>query len=237
VTDQLSLFPICRGLCGAPCETPFCDSCLAYIREESRGGGVEIYAPVPGHPGYMVSSFGRVKSVDRLVVCKNGAWRRRLAGRVLKPSRYSGYPVVVLDGRRSVRVHSLMLTAFVGPCPAGMEACHWNDVRSDNRLSNLRWDSSRANHRDALRNGRNPQANKTHCPAGHPYSDDNLISLGAIATAVPTGAAAPASESVRAGTTDASENDELLKAADRDLKLPQFPPTRPDGYRPRREPR
>jgi hypothetical protein len=50
-------------------------------------------------------------------------------------------------------VHRLVLEAFVGPCPAGMEACHNNGVRTDNRLENLRWDTRSANCRDRIRHG------------------------------------------------------------------------------------
>src|SRR5262245_50618733 len=55
------------------------------------------------------------------------------------------------------KVHRLVLLAFVGPCPGGMECCHANDDRQDNRLSNLRWDTRGNNISDAIRNGRNCQ--------------------------------------------------------------------------------
>lgn len=61
-------------------------------------------------------------------------------------------------------VHRLVLTAFVGPCPDGMEACHNNGSPTDNRLCNLRWDTRRANQADkvlhgrSLRGDRNPLA-------------------------------------------------------------------------------
>jgi len=41
-------------------------------------------------------------------------------------------------------VHSLVLEAFVGPRPEGMDGCHENDVPWDNRLSNLKWDTHSA---------------------------------------------------------------------------------------------
>lgn len=75
--------------------------------------------------------------------------------------------------RRTYLVHRLVLEAFVGPCPEGMVACHWNDLGTDNRLENLRWDTPSANEYDKVRNGRSVQANKTHCPQGHEYTPEN----------------------------------------------------------------
>jgi DNA-binding transcriptional regulator YiaG len=43
--------------------------------------------------------------------------------------------------------------AFVGPCPAGMEACHCDGVPSNNVLSNLRWDTKQSNSLDTKRHG------------------------------------------------------------------------------------
>lgn len=37
-------------------------------------------------------------------------------------------------------IHRLVLEAFIGPCPKGMEACHFPDPDyANNKLSNLRW--------------------------------------------------------------------------------------------------
>ena len=54
------------------------------------------------------------------------------------------------DGKeRRVAVHRLVLLAFVGPCPEGMECCHGPGGPADNRLTNLRWDTRGANRLDA----------------------------------------------------------------------------------------
>lgn len=58
------------------------------------------------------------------------------------------------DGKSWFRyVHRLVLEAFVGPCPKGMECCHEDDNYTNNRLGNLRWDTRLASCRDAGRNG------------------------------------------------------------------------------------
>jgi DNA-binding CsgD family transcriptional regulator len=108
---------------------------------------LEEWRSVDGCPGYEVSNLGRSRS-----------WRpiRRHAGapsspRILKPTTNSnGYlRVRVRDehGRfRSMYVHRLVLLAFRGPCPDGMEACHGPDhAKSNCRLDNLKWDTRKSN--------------------------------------------------------------------------------------------
>ncbi len=135
---------------------------------------MERWLSVPGYEGiYEVSDQGRVRALPK--VDAQGGHRRL---RVFKPSRMDkwGHLGVHLrrDGKiRSFYVHRLVLEAFVGPCPPGMEGCHWNDVPDDNRLSNLRWGTRKENRLDIVRNGNDPNGNKTHCLRGHPFSADN----------------------------------------------------------------
>jgi hypothetical protein len=50
-------------------------------------------------------------------------------------------------------IHVLVLTAFVGPRPTGLHACHNNGNSLDNHLTNLRWDTVRENALDRIRHG------------------------------------------------------------------------------------
>lgn len=94
------------------------------------------YKPVAGFPNYRVGDDGSVESRKRL------GWKR------LKPSlNHKGYERVTIGGRM-VSVHKIVLMAFRGECPDGMETCHENGNPSDNRLINLRWDTKKANCRD-----------------------------------------------------------------------------------------
>lgn len=133
----------------------------------------EIWKEIPGYEGYYeVSNLGRVRSLDRI-----NARGHRLKGQLMSLNpQPSGHHVVALhkDGQRvTVGVHRLVLTTFVGPCPTGMEACHWNDIPDDNRLENLRWGTRSDNRYDASRNGTHNMVAKTHCPQGHEYSSEN----------------------------------------------------------------
>lgn len=116
---------------------------------------------VVGHEGlYQVSSAGEVRSVDRLVAHGriNALFERRLKGRLLKTTKLNdGYLVVDLcKGGKARRflVHRLVLEAFIGPCPDGMEACHFpDDNPENNQLNNLRWDTRSGNRQDSIKNG------------------------------------------------------------------------------------
>lgn len=124
--------------------------------------------------------MGRVRSIDRVFYRKNGRSYRH-TGRVLKtgtrgPYGHRAVNLCSTDCRpRTVAVHRLVLEAFVGPCPPGMECCHNNGVASDNRLCNLRWDTSSENKYDWVRSGTHHQANKLCCPRDHRLVTPNLV--------------------------------------------------------------
>jgi hypothetical protein len=128
------------------------------------------YRDIPGFPGYRVGDDGSVWSC-RLMGCRAGigdVWR------LMKPSKEKhkhGHLHVLLrrDGKYVTRgVHQLVLAAFVGPCPPGMQGCHFPDRNPENnRLDNLRWGTPHDNASDAKFHGtnlageRSPQAKIT----------------------------------------------------------------------------
>ncbi|WP_082971208.1 NUMOD4 domain-containing protein [Mycobacterium sp. 852002-51971_SCH5477799-a] len=122
-----------------------------------EGSEREQWRPVRGFEGlYEVSDQGRVRSLDRWVAGRSGR-RQFMTGRIKSlPKLKQGYPVVhlVKDGRATTKtVHTVMLEAFVGPRPAGHVGCHNDGDPSNNRLTNLRWDTQSNNLLDAIRHG------------------------------------------------------------------------------------
>jgi len=112
----------------------------------------ERWKAVPGFEGhYEVSDRGRVRSLDRRVwklhSVYGGAWHS-LKGRMLRPGRCpSGHTTVALGKGNTVSIHRIVLLAFVGPCPDGMETLHLNHKPADNRLANLRYGTQSENHK------------------------------------------------------------------------------------------
>lgn len=112
----------------------------------------EEFRSVTDWPNYAVSDLGRIRS--------RGRWGTSM---IMRPKRNgSGHCSVTLckivpgigKVHKRMSVHVLVLEAFVGPRPPGMEACHDPDPNpTNNRLSNLRWDTKSANQRDSVRHG------------------------------------------------------------------------------------
>lgn len=111
-----------------------------------------LWKRVPGWNMYRVGDNGIVQS------CYSRGGPRKPDGkwRTLIGDISSGYHRVTFysgDRQERVLVHRLVLEVFVGPCPDGMEACHANGDRQDNRLENLRWDTPGSNWCDRKKHG------------------------------------------------------------------------------------
>lgn len=101
----------------------------------------EIWRPILNYEGYYeVSSFGRVRSVDRIV--QNGKWTKPVRGRILKLNNNDGYMYCCLckDGKtKQHKVHRLVAQAFI-PNPDNLPYInHKNEDKGDNRVENLEW--------------------------------------------------------------------------------------------------
>jgi hypothetical protein len=116
----------------------------------------EYWRPVVGYEGlYEVSDLGRVRTLPGK---KRGRWGWvNKVGCVRKtPINVYGYPTVDLkhEGhRKTFTVHTLVLTAFVGPRPEGYECRHLNGNRADSRLLNIAWGTPSENTDDRRRHG------------------------------------------------------------------------------------
>ena len=99
-----------------------------------------VWALIPLNQEYMVSSIGTVFDRVKQVIIEP-----RPNGNCLQ--------MFLRNPRRIVTPGRLVLEAFVGPCPSGMECCHYDDNQRNNVLSNLRWGTKSDNAMDRVRNG------------------------------------------------------------------------------------
>jgi hypothetical protein len=107
----------------------------------------ETWLNIPGYPGYSVSDAGRLRADYVLTgTHTNPSVITLIAnGGIMKQSWHKhGYLHVSMRSIGRVRkiprlVHRLVMLAFVGPCPAGLEVNHKNGKKDDNRLSNLEY--------------------------------------------------------------------------------------------------
>lgn len=124
----------------------------------------EVWKAVVGFEGlYEVSSYGRVKSVERPLVYervdqysgKTLTVTRRHKSKLLRPAAGGSGKLSVFLGRGNGReVHILVIRAFIGPPPTERhECCHWDDDPFNNRAENLRWGTREENIQDRRRNG------------------------------------------------------------------------------------
>ena len=139
---------------------------------------VENWLPVVGYEGfYEVSNLGNVRSVDREFVNARGH-KRLWPGKAIKPMvGTNGYPSVGLKKIGTVKrcnVHSLVMAAFVGGRPHGMDILHKDGCKTNPKLDNLRYGTKSENGLDAVRHGHHPKTKRTHCPRGHELKFPNL---------------------------------------------------------------
>lgn len=122
----------------------------------------ERWLPIPGYEGhYEVSDQGRVRSLARIIsrTMADGSVQHQL-----RPERFlrqysrngSWYPRVTLTvefEKKTVSVHTLVLSAFVGACPDGQECRHLDGDFLNNRLGNLEWGTHPENEADKIAHG------------------------------------------------------------------------------------
>ena len=124
-------------------------------------GSGERWLPIPGYEDrYEVSDRGRVRS-----------WVSRPSPRLLSQIRQNtGYVTVALSRggfTEQQLIHRLVLLAFVGPCPDGMETRHLDGLRPNNRLTNLAYDEANTYWRKRKSGGRGCRACKRDWARAH----------------------------------------------------------------------
>jgi len=112
----------------------------------------EVWLPVVGYEGcYEVSSFGRVRSVDRLVKSCSGRIESRLSGKLLFTKSYTnGYSSVMLSRggyNKNHFIHRLVATAFINNPLRVNVVNHLDRDKTNNHVDNLEWCTPQGNTR------------------------------------------------------------------------------------------
>jgi hypothetical protein len=110
--------------------------------------------------GYEVSSLGRVRTYkEKYGQPKPGGNRplRKNPYEIFgRKEKNKGYMLLCLSDinkkRYNIRIHTVVMQTFVGFPDPGLVICHNNDVKTDNRLENLRYDTQAENIKDIFRN-------------------------------------------------------------------------------------
>lgn len=145
------------------------------------------HAELTWAPGYCFGSDGTVwtrkqrgGAHGRGIFCFEPNWRRKklhLHGRREEQLQVS--IVTIDDGMKFFLVHRLVLEAFLGPAPEGLEGCHNDGNTLNNWLDNLRWDTHENNELDKIRHGTIAQGDEHYsrrCPELVLRGEKNLAS-------------------------------------------------------------
>lgn len=122
-----------------------------------------VWKAIPGYEGfYEASDDGRIRSVDRWILFSDGRRRFYKSGELATYPGVKDYRRVTLkvNGKSSrENIQVLVALTFHGPCPPGLWVCHNNGIGSDNRDSNLRYDTPTANALDRWAHGTMAEVN------------------------------------------------------------------------------
>ncbi len=134
----------------------------------------EEWRPIKDYEGmYEVSSFGRVKALERYVE-NNGGMQHR-SEKILKPHKNSagGHEIVVLCKCGSTEpclVHRLVAKAFIPNPENKPNVDHIDTNPSNNNISNLKWVTQHENAMNPLTRIHNSESKKGHPFRGRPLT-------------------------------------------------------------------
>lgn len=112
----------------------------------------EIWKPISGYEGfYEISSKGRVRSLDREIIFRNGN-KRKYIGKILRQKYHNGYAMVNLNKNKeceTVYIHQLVAKHFIGERPKNLVVNHKDGIKTNNNVENLEYITSSENNMHA----------------------------------------------------------------------------------------
>lgn len=136
----------------------------------------EIWKDIIGFEGlYQISNYGRVKSLDRVIIRKSrwGGYDSALyLGRILKKAFYkNGYAFVSLSSPikiKQIMIHRLVAIHFINNPQNKNEVNHKDGLKANNQVDNLEWVTASENMKHSFAIGLNKQRFIGYTDGKHP---------------------------------------------------------------------